>query len=49
VPSCIAGHEQDDAAQARSGFAGKGFEQSLEKFLRHTEELKAALAREEKN
>lgn len=36
MPSSIVEHEQDDAAQARFGFARKGFEQSLEKFLRHT-------------
>ena len=35
VPSRIVEHEQDDAAQARFGLARKGFEQSLEEFLRH--------------
>ena len=35
MPSRIVEHEQDDAAQARFGLARKGFEQSLEEFLRH--------------
>lgn len=36
MPSRIVKHEQDDACHARFGFPRKGFEQSLEKFLRHT-------------
>jgi hypothetical protein len=30
MPPCIVEHQQDDAAQARFGFLGKGCEQSLE-------------------
>ena len=36
MPPRIVEHEQDDAAQARFGFAHEGFKQGLEKFLRHT-------------
>jgi hypothetical protein len=35
MPFRIAEHEQDDAAQAGFGLPGEGFEQNLEKFLRH--------------
>src|ERR1700720_2255113 len=35
MPSSIIEHEQDDACDACFGFAREGFEQSLEKFLRH--------------